>query len=86
MLGLTATNAQGALEEIALLVAHRHQIDHTSILVPEHANEEHLQILATVSEMFSSKRFRDRLEAATEPVAIQRLFGEWASENDSRVR
>ena len=145
MLGLTATNAQGALEEIASLVAHRHQIDHALvfralwrreqsgstcvghglaipharilgigepilffvrtrlpiqfgapdhqpvsalfvILVPEHANEQHLQILATVSEMFSSKRFRDRLEAATEPVAIQRLFGEWASENDLRVR
>ena len=50
------------------------------ILVPEHANEEHLRILATVSEMFSDKAFRDRLEGATEPVAIQRLFGEWARE------
>jgi PTS system nitrogen regulatory IIA component len=48
------------------------------ILVPEHANEEHLQILATVSEMFSDKTFRDRLGAATEPPAIQRLFSEWA--------
>jgi PTS system nitrogen regulatory IIA component len=48
------------------------------ILVPEHANEEHLRILATVSGMFSDKAFRDRLEAAREPVAIQRLFGQWA--------
>jgi nitrogen PTS system EIIA component len=47
------------------------------ILVPEHANEEHLRILATVSEMFSDKAFRDRLGAATEPAAIQRLFCEW---------
>ena len=47
------------------------------ILVPEHANEEHLRILATVSEMFSDKAFRGRLEAATEPLAIQRLFGHW---------
>ena len=47
------------------------------ILVPEHANEEHLRILATVSEMFSDRAFRDRLEAATEPLAIQRLFGQY---------
>lgn len=49
------------------------------ILVPEHANDEHLKILATVSEMFADETFRDRLEAATEPVAIQRLFSEWTS-------
>ena len=51
------------------------------ILVPEHANDEHLQILATVSEMFSDKIFRERLGAATEPGAIQRLFSEWAKES-----
>jgi PTS system nitrogen regulatory IIA component len=50
------------------------------ILVPEHANDEHLKILATVSEMFSNKAFRDRLEATTEPAAIQRLFSEWTSD------
>ncbi len=44
------------------------------ILVPEHANEEHLQILGTVAEMFSDEAFRDRLGAATEPSAIRRLF------------
>ena len=51
------------------------------ILVPEHANEEHLQILATVSEMFSDKTFRDRLGTATEPAAIQRLFSEWTKDS-----
>lgn len=45
------------------------------ILVPEDANEEHLQGLASVSEMLSSKRFRKRLTAATDPAAIQRVFG-----------
>lgn len=49
------------------------------ILIPEHSNEEHLKILATVSEMFSDKAFRDRLEAATEPAAIRRVFSEWNS-------
>lgn len=47
------------------------------ILVPEQANEEHLRILATASELFSDPTFRDRLLAAREPVAVQRLFGEW---------
>jgi nitrogen PTS system EIIA component len=45
------------------------------ILVPEYANEEHLQILATVSEMFSHRDFRNQLKGAKEPAAIQRLFG-----------
>jgi nitrogen PTS system EIIA component len=137
VLGLTATDAKRACEEIALLAARRHQVDEELvfralwrreqsgstaighgiaipharlpgltdpvvlfartklpipfrapdrqpvsaffvILVPEHANEEHLRILATVSEMFSDETFRDRLETATEPAAIQRLFGQWA--------
>jgi len=51
------------------------------ILVPEHASDEHLKILATVSEMFSNKSFRDRLEATTEPAAIQSLFSEWTSDD-----
>jgi nitrogen PTS system EIIA component len=45
------------------------------ILVPDHATEEHLQLLASVAEMFSDATFRDRLLAATEPAAVQRLFG-----------
>ena len=47
------------------------------ILVPERATEEHLQILATVSEMFSDKTFRERLEAVKEPSAARRLFSDW---------
>lgn len=46
------------------------------ILVPEHANDEHLQILATVSEMFSHRDFRDRLKAARDAAAIHRLFSD----------
>jgi PTS system nitrogen regulatory IIA component len=139
VLGLTATHAMRACEEIAMHAARRHQVDEKLvfralwrreksgstalghgiaipharlpgitdplilfartkvpipfgapdhqpvsaffvILVPEHASEEHLRILATVSEMFSDERFRDRLEAATDPVAIRRLFDQWARE------
>jgi PTS system nitrogen regulatory IIA component len=46
------------------------------ILVPEHAHEEHLRILAAVSEMFSEQAFREQLGAASEPAAIQRLFAD----------
>jgi nitrogen PTS system EIIA component len=51
------------------------------ILVPEQATEQHLQILAAVSEMFSSQTFRKQLEASVEPAAIQRLFSQWRSGN-----
>ena len=51
------------------------------ILVPEHANDEHLKILATVSEMFSNRTFRKRVEGTMEPAAIQRLFSEWTSDD-----
>jgi nitrogen PTS system EIIA component len=57
------------------------------ILVPEHANDEHLQILQTVSEMFSHRDFRDRLKAAREPAAIQRLFsGSTRDDGASRIK
>jgi PTS system nitrogen regulatory IIA component len=55
------------------------------ILVPEHANEEHLRILAAVSEMFFDRAFRNLLETATEPTAIQRLFGQWTTKDVSKV-
>jgi nitrogen PTS system EIIA component len=82
----------GISEPIALLMCTKHPMvfgapDHKPvsvlfvILVPEHANEEHLQILATASEMFADKNFRDQLEAAGEPAKIQRLFGEWATDD-----
>jgi PTS system nitrogen regulatory IIA component len=59
---------------------HQPVSDFFVILVPEHANEEHLRIMATVSEMFSDEIFRDQLKAAMEPVAIRRLFGQWVKE------
>jgi PTS system nitrogen regulatory IIA component len=140
VVGLDVSGKMPALEEIALLIGRRHQINHAPvfralwrreeigstaighgiaiphariagisepilflalprlpikfgapdrqpvsvlfvILVPEDANREHLQILATVSEMFSDQAFRDRLSAAVEAAAIQRLFGEWGRDS-----
>jgi PTS system nitrogen regulatory IIA component len=48
------------------------------ILVPEHASQEHLEILATVSQMFSDPGFRSRMAAATDPDAVQHLIDQWS--------
>jgi PTS system nitrogen regulatory IIA component len=47
------------------------------LLVPEHANEEHLQLLSELAEMFSERPFRDQLSAATDSVSLHRLFSTW---------
>ena len=75
----------GIAEPIVLLMRTKYPIEFNApdrkpvsilfvILVPENANNEHLQILATVAKMFSDQSFRDRLEAATDTATIQRLF------------
>jgi PTS system nitrogen regulatory IIA component len=46
------------------------------ILVPEHATEEHLRILASATGKLSDGRFRDRLEAARDAQSVLRLFGD----------
>ena len=53
-------------EPIAILLA---------IVVPEHANDDHLQILAFVAERLSSDALRTRLRAVTSPAAVKQLFG-----------
>ena len=47
------------------------------ILVPERATEEHLQILAAVSQMFADPGFRDQVAKGEDPGAISRLIDEW---------
>lgn len=47
------------------------------LLVPEHATEQHLQLLSELAQMFSEKAFRERLAAAADAQAIHTLFMEW---------
>jgi len=47
------------------------------LLVPEHATEEHLQLLSELAEMFSERRFRDQLAAARDSQSLHRLFSTW---------
>jgi PTS system nitrogen regulatory IIA component len=47
------------------------------ILVPKLATQEHLQILAETSQMFSDHVFRERLHRCTNPVQVKQLFDCW---------
>ena len=47
------------------------------LLVPEHATEEHLQLLSELAQMFSERSFRDRLGAATSGDELLQLFRAW---------
>lgn len=49
------------------------------LLVPEAANEHHLQILSELAQMFSDKAFREQLLAAPDAAAAHALFEQWQS-------
>jgi PTS system nitrogen regulatory IIA component len=47
------------------------------LLVPEHATEQHLQLLSELAQMFSERPFRERLAAARDAASLHTLFAEW---------
>ena len=47
------------------------------ILVPEHATEAHLLILAEAASMFCDASFRERLRACIDTAAIHSAFAQW---------
>ncbi|HLA33274.1 MAG TPA: PTS IIA-like nitrogen regulatory protein PtsN [Rhodocyclaceae bacterium] len=47
------------------------------LLVPEAANEEHLQLLAELAQMFSDREFREKLPLAADAAALHTLFTHW---------
>ncbi len=47
------------------------------LVVPEQANETHLQILSELAQMFSDRAFRDALLAAPDAAAIHAQFASW---------
>ena len=49
------------------------------LLVPETANEHHLQLLSELAQMFSDKAFREQLTAAPDVAALHALFANWAA-------
>jgi nitrogen PTS system EIIA component len=47
------------------------------LLVPEHATEQHLQLLSELAQMFSDRGFRERLAAAADATSVHALFRDW---------
>ena len=44
------------------------------ILVPKHATEEHLQILAETTQIFSDSKFRDRLHSCQHAMEVKSMI------------
>lgn len=44
------------------------------LLMPEHATEQHLEILAELAEVFSSRAARDALQQATSADQVRQVF------------
>jgi nitrogen PTS system EIIA component len=47
------------------------------MLVPEQANESHLQLLSELATMFSDRDFREALSAEADAKSLYNLFAEW---------
>jgi len=47
------------------------------LIVPNMANERHLQLLATAAGMLGDRSFRDKLRACTDPAAVKELLTAW---------
>jgi nitrogen PTS system EIIA component len=47
------------------------------LIVPNKANERHLQLLATAAGMLSDRTFRDKLKTCTDPSAMRDLLAAW---------
>ena len=47
------------------------------LLVPEHATDQHLQLLSELAQMFSERPFRERLAGAADADELCALIGEW---------
>ena len=47
------------------------------LLVPEHATDQHLQLLSELAQMFSERAFRDGLAQAPDAAALADVFRNW---------
>ena len=50
------------------------------LLVPEQANEHHLQLLSELAQMFSDRSFREQLAKARDANEAHLLFAQWGSD------
>jgi len=53
-----------------------------ALLVPPDCSDEHLQVLALLSEMFSKPEMRDKLRATHDPETIRQILTQFSSEEN----
>ena len=56
------------------------------LLVPEQANEHHLQLLSELAQMFSDRAFREQLLNAPDAQSAHDLFVQWGSDAPDNSR
>ncbi|HRQ59613.1 MAG TPA: PTS IIA-like nitrogen regulatory protein PtsN [Azoarcus taiwanensis] len=56
------------------------------LLVPEQANEQHLQLLSELAQRFSDADFRERITKAADAEAIHTAFVSWGSDASDQRR
>ncbi|HZQ61870.1 MAG TPA: PTS IIA-like nitrogen regulatory protein PtsN [Casimicrobiaceae bacterium] len=76
------TSAQGAFARLASPIAFdapdgKPVAQVFVLLVPEHATEQHLQLLSELAQMFSDREFRDELRGADSAASLHALFQHW---------
>ncbi|MDH5436435.1 MAG: PTS IIA-like nitrogen regulatory protein PtsN [Gammaproteobacteria bacterium] len=50
-----------------------------ALLVPEESTDEHLQILASLAEMFSNNDFREKMHEVDSSTDVFKLLSEWSA-------
>src|SRR5580765_3811433 len=51
------------------------------LLVPEHATEEHLELLSELAQMFGERSFREQVAMAADPAEVHQVFAAWQPES-----
>ncbi len=55
-----------------------------AMLVPEHANEQHLNLLSELAEAFSDSNFRDTLLTVQDATAAHGILTNWSTQDASQ--
>jgi PTS system nitrogen regulatory IIA component len=50
------------------------------LLVPEHATEEHLELLSELAQMFGERSFREQVATAADAAEVHQVFADWQPE------
>ena len=50
------------------------------LLVPEHATEEHLELLSELAQMFGERLFREQVALAADAAEVHQVFAAWQPE------